>query len=184
MPGLHARTAPTLRSAIGLDPWQWPTATAFCSWRGWAPRHAIAGGRACAGARCRPALAPATPCGWRRQRSVAATLAGGPPTGGCGRASVPKPPSSRPPTRARTSSTPSATHRTPCRDLRTEDSEQRARARDSRPPAPQRGEAWPDARGIIRVIVSTCEVSAQAQAKCPTTFTRSNEDPGCCGEQL
>jgi transposase len=45
IPGLHARTVHTIRSAIGLDPRQWPHAKAFCSWRGMAPHHEISGGK-------------------------------------------------------------------------------------------------------------------------------------------
>jgi len=45
IPGLNASTVPTILSEIGLDPRQWPNAKAFCSWRGWAPRHEISGGK-------------------------------------------------------------------------------------------------------------------------------------------
>jgi transposase len=45
MPGLNASTAQTIPSEIGLDPWEWPDAKAFCSWLGLAPRQAISGGK-------------------------------------------------------------------------------------------------------------------------------------------
>jgi transposase len=45
IPGLHASTAQTLLSDIGLDLPQWPHAKAFCAWRGLAPRQAISGGK-------------------------------------------------------------------------------------------------------------------------------------------
>jgi transposase len=45
IPGLHASTVHTIRSAIGLDLQQWPHAKAFCSWLGLAPQHEISGGK-------------------------------------------------------------------------------------------------------------------------------------------
>jgi transposase len=45
IPGLNASTVPTILSASGLAPRQWPHAKAFCSWRGWAPHHEISGGK-------------------------------------------------------------------------------------------------------------------------------------------
>jgi transposase len=44
IPGLNASTGQTLLSDIGLDPWKWPNAKAFCSWLRLAPRHEISGG--------------------------------------------------------------------------------------------------------------------------------------------
>jgi hypothetical protein len=45
IPGLNARTAQPLLSAIGLDMQQWPHAKAFCAGLGRAPRHEISGGK-------------------------------------------------------------------------------------------------------------------------------------------
>jgi transposase len=45
IPGLHASTAQTILSEIGLDPREWPRAKAVCSWLGLAPRHDISGGK-------------------------------------------------------------------------------------------------------------------------------------------
>jgi transposase len=50
IPGLNASTAQTILSEIGLGPWKWPNAKAFCSWLGLAPHHEISGGKCCAGA--------------------------------------------------------------------------------------------------------------------------------------
>ena len=44
IPGLNASTVQTILSEIGLDPWKWPNAKAFCSWLGLAPHHEISGG--------------------------------------------------------------------------------------------------------------------------------------------
>jgi transposase len=45
IPGLNASTVQTILSEIGLDPWKWPNAKAFCAWLGLAPRHEISGGK-------------------------------------------------------------------------------------------------------------------------------------------
>lgn len=45
IPGLHANTAQTILSEIGLDLRKWPHAKAFCSWLGPAPRHESSGGK-------------------------------------------------------------------------------------------------------------------------------------------
>jgi transposase len=45
IPGLHASTVQTIRSAMGLELHKWPNMTAFCSWLGLAPRHEISGGK-------------------------------------------------------------------------------------------------------------------------------------------
>jgi transposase len=44
IPGLPARTVPTLLSELGLALPKWPKMKAFCAWFGVAPRHAISGG--------------------------------------------------------------------------------------------------------------------------------------------
>jgi transposase len=51
IPGLHASTAQTILSEIGLDLRRWPNAKAFCSWLGPPPTTRSLGGRSCAGVR-------------------------------------------------------------------------------------------------------------------------------------
>jgi transposase len=45
IPGLHASTVQTIIAEIGLDLGKWPNAKAFCAWLGLAPRHEISGGK-------------------------------------------------------------------------------------------------------------------------------------------
>jgi transposase len=76
LPGLNASPVHTMLSAIGLDLRKWPPAQAFRAWLGLAPRHAISGGRSCAGARSSPTTAPAKRSGgWRRRARLGPTSA-------------------------------------------------------------------------------------------------------------
>jgi transposase len=130
IPGLNASTVHTMLSEIGLELQQWPNAKAFCSWLGLAPQHVISGGKLLRRStlktrnRAGQAFRLAAPAVSRSQNSLGAF-------------------SQR--MRARLGS-PSAivatghriarlvshllTHRTPFRDLRTEDDEPRAREWD------------------------------------------------------
>jgi hypothetical protein len=128
--GLNASTAPTSLSEIGLAPRKWPNAKAFCAWRGLAPRQAIAGGKVLRRGtlktrkRAGQALRLAAPAVSRSPKGLGAYER-----------------------RMRARLGPKAaivatahkiarlvyqllTHRTPFRDLRAEDDEQRARERD------------------------------------------------------
>jgi transposase len=76
IPGLHASTAQTILSDIGLDLRKWPSANAFCSWLGLAPHHEISGGtlvrRSTLKTRNRQAFRLAAQAVSRRQHSLGA----------------------------------------------------------------------------------------------------------------
>jgi hypothetical protein len=130
IPGLHASPVHTMLAEIGLDPRKWPNAKAFCSWLGLAPHHEISGGKVLRRRTLRTrnragqAFRLAAPAVSRSHNGLGAYYR-----------------------RMRARQGPKAaivatahkiacivyhrlTHRTPCRDLRAADDEQRARERD------------------------------------------------------